>query len=283
MSERWFKPPLGILRLLHPRYFKMAWRFMRLVRKGAVTCLPIGIWAARDMMRLDCLLSGNLRGLWGVSELAFETSPMGKIAACPWMRLWGYFVEPSSRQNVTRPASDRPQGRALRVLWVGRMLALKRVDTLFKASGAALEKIPLELTIAGDGPEQSRLEAMARELSARHPGAVRLERSVPIAHVRELMAQNDVYVLTSNAYEGWGAVVSEALEEGMEVFGTYEAGSSATILPKENLHRSGDWKTLARQLTRFAQTDERRCRGIGAWAAASAADALLRECQSSLK
>ena len=28
-AERWFKPPIGFLRLLSPAYFRMAWRFAR--------------------------------------------------------------------------------------------------------------------------------------------------------------------------------------------------------------------------------------------------------------
>ena len=63
---------------------------------------------------------------------------------------------------------------------------------------------------------------------------------MPVAEVRAFMRSHEVYVLPSNAYEGWGAVVSEALEEGMEVLGTYEAGSSATVLPQENLFHAGD-------------------------------------------
>ena len=58
------------------------------------------------------------------------------------------------------------------------------------------------------------------------------------------MREHDVYVLSSNAYEGWGTVVSEALEEGMKVVGTYEAGASATMLPESNLFHAGDWRCL---------------------------------------
>ena len=89
------------------------------------------------------------------------------------------------------------------------------------------------------------------------------------------MRAHDVYVLSSDGGEGWGAVVNEALEEGMEVFGTTAAGSSATILPRENQFAPGDWRTLARLLERFAQTGERHCHGIGAWSPANAAEALL--------
>ena len=34
--------------------------------------------------------------------------------------------------------------------------------------------------------------------------------------------------------------VEKALEEGMNVIGTYEAGASAAILPRERLYHAGD-------------------------------------------
>jgi glycosyltransferase involved in cell wall biosynthesis len=86
------------------------------------------------------------------------------------------------------------------------------------------------------------------------------------------MREHDVYVLSSNGYEGWGAVVSEALEEGMAVIGTHEAGSSATILPESNLFHAGDWRRLKELLER----DVERV-GIGEWTAKSAAGVLLTQ------
>ena len=71
---------------------------------------------------------------------------------------------------------------------------------------------------------------------------------VSVVDVRNLMRNHDVYILASDGYEGWGAVVSEALEEGMLVLGTYEAGSSATILSPKNLFHAGDWRYLMEKL-----------------------------------
>ena len=91
------------------------------------------------------------------------------------------------------------------------------------------------------------------------------------------MRSHDVYVLPSNGYEGWGAVVSEAMEEGMDVLGTLEAGSSATMLPRERLFRAGDGRRLAELLARCRgrRMAGETVPGIGAWSAASAARSLL--------
>ena len=252
-AERWFKPPIGRLRMLVPSYRRMALRFRALAATyPCFRILPIGVHSQRDFVRL------------GIAPEKMTT--------------WGYFVTPSGRDLSSRPAAARTDGRALRVLWVGRLLSWKRVDTLLKASAAAAKKIPLELTVVGDGPERPRLEKLARRLFAKHPESLRFGHSVPITRVRELMAGNDVYVLPSNAYEGWGAVVSEALEEGMSVLGTREAGSCATILPRERLFRCGDTQALAQLLTAEYEGTLPPC-SIAGWTAHDAVERFLEMCR----
>ena len=131
----------------------------------------------------------------------------------------------------------------LRVLWVGRMLNWKRVDTLVKAclSKELCERV--ELHLYGHGPEEQRLRNLANDAPHIH-----FHDFVPVDQVRDLMRSHDIYVLPSDGGEGWGAVVSEALEEGMQVFGTVEAGSSATILPPTHLFTADDVTRLCELL-----------------------------------
>lgn len=284
MSERWFKPWIGMLRLLKPSYFRMAWRFVQLLRtSGKLFYFPMGIHAARDMARLCGLFAGDMRCLFRAPQLDFERKPGGKIwlknggdgkrYCLDKMRMWGYFVEPSRFDALSvQEAADTP-GRTCRVLWVGRLLNWKRVDTIVRAVGehANLKRVDtslpaITLDIYGTGPEELRL----KKLAAEYGDAIKFFPPVPIAEVRRLMREHDVYVLSSNGYEGWGAVVSEALEEGMKVLGTYEAGSSATILPEECLFHAGDWRALLRRLQgEIPQV------GIGDWTAKDAAEKLL--------
>lgn len=285
MSERWFKPiPIlsakwlvpGWIRMFVPSYWKMAKRFANLFRYDKYRFFPIGPWSKKDM--------GLICKVFGVKMLE------EKIVD------WGYFVAPSEQQSKKLEVRGKSEGR-LRVLWVGRMLKLKRVDTIILAvreivkeslrrrSGNAqttssctsplassslhskniCSHIALvELTLVGDGPERKRLEKMAEGLP------VKFLPSQPIAKIREIMREHDVYVFSSNGMDGWGAVVSEAVEEGMKVLGTYETGAAATILPESNLFHCGDYKTLARKLM-----SEIKFVSIGQWSAEEGAKKLL--------
>ena len=301
MTERWFKPPVGIARLVHPRYFGYARRLCNMMESGAVVGLPIGIHAARDMARLCGLMHGDLRCLFGAPEVEFDGKPGGEIwlkneprntrntlkfcLAKMWM--WGYFVEECKIENVKCKIAN------LKVLWVGRLLGWKCVDTIIRAvgelavgfsgsgervagSGASTRstRLNISLDVYGTGPEEARLKG----LGAKYGDVIKFHPPVAIGDVRRLMREHDVYVLASNGYEGWGAVVSEALEEGMKVLGTYEAGSSATMLDEGCLFHSGDWRRLRQLLEECAAQKARgelRGQGIGEWTAAKAAERLL--------
>lgn len=249
-TERWFKPidmagctlP-GWLRLLHPRYMHMALRFRWLVTSSdKFKVLPIGVHSYRDMRFL------------GVPESQ--------------MALWGYFVEPSERTQREPVVHEHE----CRVLWVGRMLKLKRVDTIIKAFGKVVQSShcgkDMRLLLVGNGPERKRLELLAKSLP------VSFMDSVPINEVREVMRHHDVYVFSSDGHDGWGAVVSEALEEGMIVLGTRETGASATMLPSERLFSVGDVDALADLLKRAAD-GEMVPNGIGDWSVDKVAKRIL--------
>lgn len=235
VSERWFKPVQlfrlfgrfdcmipGWVRLAVPRYWKMAKRFAQLFNYPQYKYFHQGPWAKKDM-----LLICRLFGVRGTERQMVD---------------WGYFVAPS-RQSGNRVIK---QSTHIRILWVGRMIDWKRVDTIVRAvreieKGRAKDR-GISLTLVGDGVEKPKLMRMAKGLP------VTFLPSQPIENVRGIMREHDVYVLSSNGKEGWGAALNEALEEGLATFGTFEAGASAALLPKDRLFHSGDWKALSHLL-----------------------------------
>ena len=270
MSERWFKPisrrisVLGLrlivrlpgwVRMWVPSYRKMTKRFVRLVNENAcVKFLPIGPHATWDFCRI------------GVRD--------EKMVA------WGDFVSPG-RHIAARGPLEVAERTVMRVLWVGRMLYWKRVEDIVRAVDRANEALAskgsggnIHLTLVGAGAEEDRIGK--RIAKSRHSAFITCRPPVTMDAVRGLMRENDVYVFASDETEGWGCVVSEALEEGMRVIGTYEAGASAAILPKERLFHAGDVGALASLLIKELRGELPDCQ-IGDWTAKAAATRLLKE------
>ena len=259
-SERWFKPIRlfsfsffgikinvripGIVRMLVPSYRKMARKLVRLINeRDNFYYLPAGVHALNDMRRI------------GAREEKMIT--------------WAYFVEQSEHKvpSITQQTLDLH--KPLRLLWVGRMIGWKRVDTIIRAVNRIKEGV--ELTLVGSGEESARLRKLVKGDN------VHFVDSVPIARVRDVMRTHDVYVLSSDAEEGWGAALSEALEEGLIGVGTYEAGSSATMLPDSQLFHAGDDKRLSEIIIAIMQSGSKKgyLHHIGVWNAIDGAKKLL--------
>jgi len=286
-SERWFKPIClssmrdsesanggvwvsGFLKNMFPFAFRRAKKMVELMGYRHFIYLPIGIHAVCDMARLCGLFHGDLRCLFCSPKVRLEDNCGGRIYynekidakyGLDKMRLWGYYVRSG---NITLVA-DKDDSRIgpLKILWLGRLLGWKNVDTIIKAVNSTCN---WTLDIYGEGPEKHKLVKMA----VRGVGNVKFHAPVPYDKVRAIMRDHDIYILSSNSFEGWGAVVNEALEEGMKVVGTYEAGASATILPETNLFHAGNWRGLRKILANPIPDVV-----IGSWTAKNAAAKLL--------
>lgn len=233
-SERWWKPPLGMLRMLYPRFARMAVRFRRLAASPCLHLLAISRPAAVDMRRL-ALFPDRM-----------------------WQ--WGYFTRPPD-QGL--PVKERRGG--LRILYAGRMLWWKQIDTLIRAFHVLQQRVPAaRLTLIGEGPCRPALEHLAQRL--RLGQTARFLSSMPMEEVRGQMREANIFVLPSNSHEGWGAVVNEAMSEGCTVVASQAAGSANTMI-RDGINgctfRSGDRRQLGEILIRLA-LDPPWCRKMAA-------------------
>lgn len=116
----------------------------------------------------------------------------------------------------------------LKLLYVGRLLKLKKIDNLLKMCSLLDNKgVKYTLDIIGEGPERAKLEKMKKKLRLEN---VVFQGPKPIDLVYEQMLKSNILYLPSNYYEGWGAVVNEALGCGCAVIATASCGSARYII-----------------------------------------------------
>lgn len=221
-SERWFRPPLGRSRCLHPQWMAQALPIRQLAHATYFHYLAIGTHAAADMR-------------W------FAAMP-----ARIWH--WAYFTAPST----LRALPGRKPG--CRLLWAGRMLRLKRVDSLILACAELVQQQEeMLLTLVGGGPEKERLVRLAARCLPEH--SYTFIPPVTPLQVREIMQRSDIYVLPSTGAEGWGAVINEAMSEGCAIVAADEIGAAKSLIEDRvsgMLFPSGDWQRLAAILCELA-------------------------------
>ena len=262
MSERWWKPPLGMARLLHPRFLRMALAFRALALSPKLHYLAVGGFAASDMSH------------W---------APFPD-------RMWKWAYYPPEPEEGVLPDRDLS---GFEVLWAGRMLRWKRVDTLLRGFSMLVCEAPsAHLTLVGCGPSEISLRRLAANLGLTEH--ISFHPSMPAQEVRKFMRRSDVYVLPSTGQEGWGAVLNEAMSEGCAVVASQQTGAARTLLiDGENgwLFRAGDWRGLGHILCSiYANPEHRRTvaetgrRAVAdLWSPGIAASRLIVFCQALLE
>lgn len=111
----------------------------------------------------------------------------------------------------------------LQLLYVGRLSVQKRVDRLIDM--LALLKIPVQLTIVGDGEEKEKLEAQAHRLGLIN---VTFEGKKNGEELRAYYRNADVFVIASDV-EGMPLVVLEAMASGLPIVASNVLGLSELV------------------------------------------------------
>jgi glycosyltransferase involved in cell wall biosynthesis len=193
--------------------------------------------------RFDALIAYSQRGAEEYAALGF---PREKI-----------FVA----HNAVVPApvkkpDDRPQTTdRLTVLFVGRLQARKRINSLLRAC-AEMPDAP-RLVIVGDGPERSNLEVLAKKVysSVEFLGAKHGDKLKPY------FAEADLFVLPGTG----GLAVQEAMSHGLPIIVAKGDGTQDDLVRAENGWQipPGDYKALVSTMHE-ALSDAARLRRMGA-------------------
>lgn len=117
----------------------------------------------------------------------------------------------------------RSAGEPLRIVTVCRLVPWKGVDVLIRALAALPDA---RLSVVGDGPARSDLEALGRDLGV--ADRVCFHGTIPPDVLREEMRRHHVFALAST-YEGLPHVVLEAMEEGLAVVATRAGGTPEVV------------------------------------------------------
>lgn len=173
---------------------------------------------------------------------------------------WGKLRIVHCGIDPARYGTPRREAGGARVLFIGRLSALKGPMTLVDAFARVLETHPgAELTLIGDGPERRALEERARVLGC--AAQVRFTGYLSQDEVADTLAQADLFVLPSLA-EGVPVVLMEAMASRIPVVTTritgipelVEDGVSGRLVPP------GDSDALAEAISSLLADPDLRAR-----------------------
>lgn len=146
---------------------------------------------------------------------------------------WGYFPE-VKEYDVEQLLQQKGSMQGMPYLfWAARMIDWKhpqipvRLAAKLKAAG-----LKFRLEMAGTGPLEEEIRELVKNLQVED--CVHLIGSHTPQEIRRKMEQADIYLVTSDRQEGWGAVVNEAMNSACAVVGNHMIGAVPTLIDPEN-------------------------------------------------
>ena len=116
--------------------------------------------------------------------------------------------------------SDKQLHNPIRLLFVGRLSKVKRIDEIIKAVENCKEDVVL--TIVGDGEERTPLESLVETNRVKFTGALKPDQ------VKNEMIRGDILVMNS-VLEGKPMTIIEAMSYGMPIITTNVGGISELV------------------------------------------------------
>ncbi|MEO0697831.1 MAG: glycosyltransferase family 4 protein [Pseudomonadota bacterium] len=237
---------------------------------------PIWLGRAKQLKKLRyqvhaARLAGKLAGLFAYGEMGAQ-----------FYKSVGFSPDKVHPFAYTVPATDvmtqRHSVDGLRFVFIGTQLDRKGFDSLIDALISLGDSDPWYLDCLGP----SETEPFANALDAGGlADRVTWHGVVPNTQVRRTLEVSDVLVLPSR-FDGWGAVVNEALHAGMRAVVSDRCGSCCLVETgsRGQVFREGDPQSLAAALTaeiKRGPPSKTERKAIQAWADdAISAEAMAR-------
>lgn len=222
----------------------------------------------------------------------YVASDFHLVRAYPHKMLkWGYFPETKHLEKETLLGKHKEGTVSL--LWAGRFIDWKHPELpILLAERLKKKGFAFHLSMAGGGEMEGEIKKLIAEK--------KLEEEVTLCgyrkpvEVRELMEKAEVYLITSDYKEGWGAVLNEAMNSGCAVLASHAIGAAPFLLKQGKnglLFQSGNLADLEEKAEFLLKSVEERQRlGVAAyetilqeWNAENAADRLVEIAEKLLK
>jgi glycosyltransferase involved in cell wall biosynthesis len=150
--------------------------------------------------------------------------------AAEWYKLWNkkwhvhefaYCVEKPNFEEYIKPGKTR-------IVYVGSLIPRKNIKLILQ-SLKEIQTGLYHITIIGDGPLKEDLISYSNDIGINHE--ITFRGSMSMNDIKKELSNYDILILPS-FFDGWGAVVNEALMAGLFVLVSDKCGSKSLINEK---------------------------------------------------
>lgn len=189
---------------------------------------------------------------------------------------WGYF--PPLKEYDENLLINNKKSDILNIFWAGRFLEWKNPLYLIDvAKTLKISGIPFHIDVAGNGPVEEDFKKMVSDNKL--DDVFTLHGALPQEEIRGLMEKANIYLFTSNRQEGFGVVLSEAMNSGCAVVASATAGSTNLLVKNDfngRIYENDSSTELCEIVLDLAKNPE-KCEELGLQAYKT-----MRDCQNAV-
>ena len=136
---------------------------------------------------------------------------------------WGYFLE-TNKYDIDKLIEKKEQNEKMQIVWVARFIKWKHPEIVLKlAKNLKKQGYNFEIKMLGTGvlEEKTRQQVKKQGLE----DVINIVGQVPSEKVRDYMEEANIFIGTSDSWEGWGAVINESMNAGCAIVANKRMGS----------------------------------------------------------
>lgn len=174
---------------------------------------------------------------------------------------WGYFPAFEKIDDIDHLISEKEENS---ITWVARLISWKHPEVpILVAEKLKKDGYSFKIKMVGIGYMEEELASLIKEK--------RLEEQVELLGVktpqecREYMKKSEIFLLSSDRGEGWGAVVNEAMNSCCAVVSSHAVGSAPQLIEdgiNGCLYRDGDIDDAYLKIKKLLD-DKQYCHTVG--------------------
>lgn len=207
--------------------------------KGKIRMLRSRWNAFHYWHRIDFILAIGHLGVY-----CYEQSGYLKPTIFPF----GYFVETPAVLKKEVMLKKQTDSTTVHLGFIGQLIKRKGVDLLLK-SLADLNHLDWHLKIIGNGPDRAKFGRLCNEEGLQK--RVSFLGTINNKEVTQMLAEIDLFILPSR-WDGWGAVVNEALMQGVPVICSDYCGATDLLHGERGeVFKAGSVDDLTRVLNKW--------------------------------
>lgn len=170
---------------------------------------------------------------------------------------WGYFLE-ANEYDIDKLIEKKEENKKIEIIWVARFIKWKHPEVVLKlAKNLKKQNYNFEIKMLGTGvlEEKTRKQVKKQNLE----DVIKIVGQVPSDEVKEYMEKANIFIGTSDSWEGWGAVINESMNAGCAIVANRRMGSVPFLIQEgETGFRYNHYKDLENKVKLLIDNKELR-------------------------